>query len=448
MIINPLDLNQEKRFLLNKMERTHENMFITGKAGTGKSYLLRCFLEHTKKNAVVVAPTGLSALNIGGSTIHRFFGLKPEVQVPEKIDNSVIYGNKHDTFKNLEVLIIDEISMVRSDLLDAVDYILKKANRSSLSFGGKQIIMFGDPYQLPPVIRTGSDEEAYIMDRYKGEYFFNAPAVKEGNFCIYELKEVFRQNDSDFKDALNHIREGEQSSIDLNLLNTRVSNNTKRSYKDDYITLTTTNDGAYKVNHEMLDQIESPEHRYYAWVEGEFPDANYPTEKNLVLKCGSHVMMLNNDIDRRWVNGSLAVVEECDSSSITVRIADTGKKCIVYKSKWEELDYYYDKEKKKIESKVIGTFNQLPVKLAWAITIHKSQGQTYENAEIDLGRGTFACGQAYVAVSRVKSLKGLSLKRPISKSDILVSDPVKHFMFDRNIDNIENQMSRYRSALA
>lgn len=444
-MIDPLSLNREKRFLLNKMESTRENMFITGKAGTGKSYLLRCFLEHTKKNTVVIAPTGIAALNVHGSTIHRFFGLKPELQIPEKIDNSVIYGHKRETFKNLDTLIIDEISMVRSDLMDVIDYILKRANGNNLPFGGKQVLVFGDLYQLPPVLKENSDEKNYILDHYGGAFFFDSPAVRQNGFKIYELEEIFRQEDEDLIEVLNHIREGNQTSSDLKLINSKVTKNSTRSYRDDFITLTTTNYAAKKVNEEMLAQIKSPACQYKAWVEGEFPTTDYPTERYLTLKVGARVIMLNNDIEGRWVNGTMAVVTACNSNSIDVQIEDTGKICTVYKNKWEEIDYYYNKETKKIESKVIGEFNQIPVKLAWAITIHKSQGKTYQKVEVDLGNRAFACGQTYVAISRIKDLNGLYLKRPIRDSDIMVSKDVKDYMSENNNTDIETHIVNYHA---
>lgn len=445
-MIDPLSLNREKRFLLNKMESTHENMFITGKAGTGKSYLLRCFLEHTKKNTVVVAPTGIAALNVHGSTIHRFFGLKPELQIPEKIDNSVIYGHKRETFKNLDTLVIDEISMVRSDLMDTIDYILKRANGNNLPFGGKQVLVFGDLYQLPPVLKDNSDEKTYILDHYGGAFFFDSPAVKKNGFKIYELKEVFRQEDENLIEALNHIREGSQTISDLDLINSKVSQNTSRTYRDDFITLTTTNKAAKKVNEDMLRQIKSPVQKYWAWIEGEFPINDFPTERCLELKVGARVIMLNNDMDGHWVNGTMAVITACNNNSIDVEIEDTGKICTVYKNKWEEIDYIYNKETKKIESQVVGEFNQIPVKLAWAITIHKSQGKTYQKVEIDLGNRAFACGQTYVAISRIKDLNGLHLKRPIRDSDILVSKDVKDYMAGNNNTDIETHILNYQSS--
>ena len=443
--IDPLSLNREKRFLLNKMESTNENMFITGKAGTGKSYLLRCFLEHTKKNTVVVAPTGIAALNVHGSTIHRFFGLKPELQIPEKIDKSVIYGHKRETFRNIDTIIIDEISMVRSDLMDAIDYILKHANGNNQPFGGKQVLVFGDLYQLPPVLKENSDEKTYILEHYGGAFFFDSPAVKQNGFKIYELTEIFRQEDEDLIEVLNHIREGNQTPSDLSLINSKVSANNTRTYQDDFITLTTTNAAAQKVNQDMLNQIKSPAHDYWAWIEGEFPINDYPTERHLILKVGARVIMLNNDMDGRWVNGTMGIITSCNHNSIDIRIEDTGKICTVYKNKWEEIDYLYNKETKKIESKVIGEFNQLPVKLAWAITIHKSQGKTYQKVEIDLGKQAFACGQTYVAISRIKDLNGLHLKRPIRDSDILVSKDVKDYMSYNNNTDIETHILEFQS---
>lgn len=436
MKINPLNLNQEKRFVLRKMEGSNENMFITGKAGTGKSYLLSCFLEHTKKKVAVVAPTGMAALDVNGMTIHHFFGLKPELQVPEKLDGSVIYGNKRELFRELETLVIDEVSMVRSDVMDTIDYILRKANSSDEPFGGKQIIAFGDLYQLPPVVKYDTGEEAYLLDRYNGVFFFNIPATMEKLFKIYELQEVYRQKDNGLIEVLDRIREGEQTYDDLALLNSRVNSRLNRSFRDDFITLTTTNNAADKVNQEMLGQIKSPIVDYWAWVDGDFDPKDYPTARKLSLKIGARVMMLNNDIDKRWVNGSLGTIVSCNEKTIDVRIENSGQIYTVYKNKWEQIEYFYNKETKKIDSRVIGEFHQLPVKLAWAITIHKSQGKTYESVEIDLGKGAFACGQTYVAVSRIKSLDGLHLKRPIRISDIKVDKNIKNFMATYNTTKI------------
>ena len=425
-------LNKEQRMIYEQMESSDENMFITGKAGTGKSYLLKCFLDNTKKNVVVIAPTGIAALNVGGATIHRFFGLKPELQIPEKIDGSVIYGNKRDLFRNLDTIVIDEISMVRADLMDTIDYILRKANSTNIPFGGKQMVLFGDLFQLPPVVKSGTDEEKYLLDKYGGFFFFDAPGIKQDELKRYELNEILRQSDKSLIDVLNHVREGEQTSADLTKLNSRVSTSLLRTYKDDFITLTTTNKNAYNVNNNMLAQIKSPEHNYWAYVEGEFNIQDYPTDRKLVLKEGAHIMMLNNDMDRRWVNGSLATVVSCGKYTIDVKISGGEQIYTVYKNKWEQIDYYYDKEKKKIESRVIGEFNQLPVKMAWAITIHKSQGKTYDRVEVDLGSGAFAFGQTYVAISRIKSLDGLYLKRPIRNSDIKVDKTVKEYMYSGN----------------
>lgn len=435
MSIGVNTLNKEQRMIYEQMESSDENMFITGKAGTGKSYLLKCFLDNTKKNVVVIAPTGIAALNVRGATIHRFFGLKPELQVPEKIDGGVIYGNKRDLFRNLDTIVIDEISMVRADLMDTIDYILRKANSTNIPFGGKQMILFGDLFQLPPVVKSGTDEEKYLLDRYGGFFFFDAPGIKQNELERYELNEILRQSDRSLIDVLNHVRKGEQTPADLTKLNSRVSRSLPRTYKDDFITLTTTNENAQRVNSNMLAQIRMPEHNYWAYIEGEFKISDYPTDRKLTLKEGAHVMMLNNDMNRRWVNGSLATVVSCDKNTIGVKIDGVGLTYTVYKNKWEQIDYFYNKEKKKIESRVVGEFNQLPVKMAWAITIHKSQGKTYDKVEVDLGNGAFAFGQTYVAISRIRSLDGLHLKRPIRNSDIKVDETVKEYMQEGVIAN-------------
>lgn len=443
-----MTLNQEKRFVLRMMETTNDNLFITGKAGTGKSFLLNFFLANTRKNVVVLAPTGTSALDVGGTTIHKFFGLKPELQVPEKIDGSVIFGNKRDLFRNVETIVIDEISMVRSDLMDTIDYILKRANGNNEPFGGKQIIAFGDLYQLPPVVKNNTGEREYLIDKYGGFFFFDIDSIKEKPFKVYELTEVYRQKDTRTKLALDNIREGKQTSEDLKLLNSRTIYNTNRSFKDDYITLTTTNASADSLNQEMLNQINSPVIDYWAWIDGKFDPESFPTLRKLSLKKGARVIMLNNDSDGRWTNGSFGEIVSCGNNTIEVRILNSGETYTIYKNKWEQIEYFYNKETKKIESKVVAEFHQLPVKLAWAITIHKSQGKTYEKVEVDLGNGTFACGQTYVAVSRIKSLEGLHLKRPIQAIDIKVDNKIKEYMATFNVNSIENCIKEYKKGEA
>ena len=441
--IDTSTLNEEKVDLFWRMERTHETMYITGKAGAGKSYLLEFFVKHTRKNVAVVAPTGVAALNVGGQTIHSFFGLDINVQNLDEIRRKGIFGKRQTILKNLDTLVIDEASMVRVDLIDAIDLKLQLANNNNLPFGGKQVILFGDLYQLPPVVEAQVDR--YLEDKYGSVFFFAAPVFRRTPFNFYELKTVFRQKDIAFVGILNDIRTGNVTSNELAALNSRCGLLENRSTHDRFITLTPRNETAARINRQMLDQISRPEYTYDAIVDGDFKQSAFPTEALLKLKVGAQVMMLVNDTTddfqdkgnkgRRWVNGTLGVISELGSDYIKVMINKVEHS--IDRHKWTRYEYEYDAEKKRLVAHPVATFEQFPVKLAWALTIHKAQGQTYQSVAVDLEGGAFAAGQTYVALSRCVSLENLYLTHPVQREDIIINQEVANFMgkhedFDSN----------------
>lgn len=418
-----IKITKEFKEALRLMEKTKENLFITGKAGTGKSTLLKYFCEHTSKNLVVLAPTGVAAINIGGMTLHSFFQF-PFGVVEEK-DVKYLF-NKQEIFRSLETLIIDEISMVRADLMAAIDHSLRLNTGRKSPFGGVQIIVFGDLYQLPPVVRRGPEAD-YLQDKYGGIYFFNAQACQLAKMKKIQLTHIFRQEDDGFKALLNKLRDNNLTREDLAALNER-----HREYrgKSPVITLASINAVADEINQTRLAELAEREYAYQARVIGDFEENNYPTEREIRLKEGAQIMMIKNDNKnpRRWVNGSLGIIEKLERDSITVNIDEESHKLEM--AEWEVFEYQYDSAKKKIERQAKGSFLQWPVKLAWAITIHKSQGKTFKRVIVDLGRGAFAHGQAYVALSRCTSIEELYLKNPLKFSDAILDKAVSEFHLD------------------
>lgn len=409
------------------MEQTHQHLFITGRAGTGKSVLLRHFREKTKKRVVVAAPTGIAALNVRGQTIHSLFRLAPQLHRKGQLaPNSRVCS----LLKRIDTLIIDEISMVRTDLLDAVDERLREAFRHNLPFGGVQVIMFGDVYQLPPVVEEGL--MPYFEAIHGGHFFFNALVWKQTEFKIYELTQIFRQKDPVFKDILNTIRDGTIVDEQIEQLNARYG---LPIPDEGTVTLATTNALVTEINQRRLDQLKGKAHQYTAVITGEMKKSVFPTEENLQLKKGAQIVLLKNDKDGRWVNGTVGKIDELFEDKINVRIGS-----IVYtleRETWEEIAYTYDLDTQKVEMKVVSSFTQYPVRLAWALTIHKSQGQTYESVALDLTTATFAAGQLYVALSRCTSLEGLYLKMPVKRGHIIVEPKVTTFMLRRETIIVE-----------
>ena len=430
------ELGDEQRRAYERMENTRDIIFVTGKAGTGKSLLLKYFVENTTKKVAVAAPTGMAAINIGGQTIHSFFQLAPVVQIPKEIAPLETWSrNLLETLRRSEVIAIDEVSMVRVDLMDMIDAKLKLANGNDLPFGGKQIIMFGDLYQLPPVVE-GDGISDYLGNVYTSPFFFSAPVFKNNPMVIHELYEVFRQkNDREFIDILNKIRIGNAGQSDLDLLNGRCRKEPDKGSR--FLTLVPTNAAADAINNRELKKIPPQQPvAYEAKIEGKISTSEYPAPVKLELKVGAQVVMLDNSKTGGWVNGTLGVVTHLDSSFIRVKMSGTGAECTVSRKIWEKRKYLFDAKTKSLEQKVIATFEQYPVKLAWALTIHKAQGQTYESVVINMSWGAFAPGQTYAALSRCRSMDTLYLTRPIQLRDVEVDPNVVEFM--RSVDSEAN----------
>ncbi|MGE0820655.1 MAG: ATP-dependent RecD-like DNA helicase [Candidatus Binatia bacterium] len=415
--LSQIDRNPQFQQAVDLVERQGESLFITGKAGTGKSTLLHYLRSTTSKETVVLAPTGVAALNVGGQTIHSFFRLPPTLIEPRSIRRQ----RNTKLFEKLEMLIIDEVSMVRADVMDGVDTALRLyRNKPQIPFGGVQVVLCGDLFQLPPIVRDG-EMKAFFDERYGGPYFFLAHVFADLHPYALELTTIYRQRDDAFIHVLNKIREHDLDAELFSVLNRRVLNpNTPRT--NGFITLTTTNDAASRTNRGRLEQINAKLHVYSAAVTGDFDPTIFPTDERLELKRGAQVMMIRNDTDKRWVNGTLGTVSILNEKKVYVEIAGTSYE--VAPETWKNIRYHFNREKNQIEEEVIGTFIQYPVRLAWAITIHKSQGQTFDNVLIDLGRGSFAHGQTYVALSRCRSLDGIVFSRPVTPRDILFDERV------------------------
>ena len=393
------------------------HLFVTGRAGTGKSTLLTCLRELISDEMVVLAPTGLAAVNVGGQTIHSFFGFPPRLIRPDDIRRS----RNGRIMRRLKFLVIDEVSMVRSDLMWAIDQSLRvNRGRPREAFGGTRLALFGDLHQLPPVVNDAEVAE-HLESQYGGPFFFSLPTLREGaGTCLIELEHVFRQRDATLLAVLNKIREGEADEDDLALLNGRVHPIRTLSDGEPYVILTPTNAAAGRINMAYLNALPGAARTYQAATTGEFNPAAQPTEAALVLKPGAKVMLLRNDPDRRWVNGTIARVSRLEEDRVWIEHGREEHE--IEQVSWESRRYAYDKAAEKIVETVAGTFRQFPLRLAWALTIHKSQGLTLDKVYIDLGRGTFAHGQAYVALSRCRALEGLALARPLRPADILFDE--------------------------
>ncbi|MBD5608215.1 MAG: AAA family ATPase [Desulfovibrio sp.] len=408
-------ITDEFAYILDKARLTRENLFVTGRAGTGKSTLLR-LLKSKFREPVLVAPTGVAALNIGGSTIHSFFRFPLEFLDPEA-DNIRKDYRREDLFRKLDTLIIDEVSMVRADLLDGMDRFLRLNRDKDEPFGGVRVIMFGDPFQLPPVVK-GKELEEHIKRIYAGPYFFNARSFDSGRFRRLELTRVFRQKDAEFLRLLNAVRENKISGVDLSRLNRRKSDRPPDGLE---VALCATNSKVQEINNGMLARLSGDDFSYVASFSGDFNPQEAPADSRLILKEGAQIMTLRNDPDKRWVNGSLGIVEKLSDDAIFIRV--DGEIYPVFRETWDIIDYKYDREKRRITPFVKARFTQYPLKLAWAMTIHKSQGQTFDKVRIDMGKGAFAHGQTYVALSRCRTLEGITLAKRIREPDIRV-DPV------------------------
>lgn len=390
------------------------HLFVTGRAGTGKSTLLRCLREMITDNMVVLAPTGLAAVNVGGQTIHSFFGFPPRLIKSGDIRRS----RNGQLMRRLKLLVIDEVSMVRSDMMWAIDQSLRmNRGRPRDPFGGVRLVMFGDLHQLPPVVQE-AEVAQHLESEHGGPFFFSSSALREGlGTMLLELGHVFRQSDEGLIRVLNRIREGDVEEDDLELLNQRVEPVRTLSEGDPYVILTPTNAAAHRINMAYLDALPGAVRSYEAGVTGDYNASAQPTDSTLLLKPGAKVMLLRNDADRRWVNGTVARISRLEDKQVWVTV--DGKEHEIEPVAWESRRYAFDVAAEKIIETIAGTFKQFPIRLAWALTIHKAQGLSLDRVYIDLGRGTFAHGQAYVALSRCRTLEGLALARPLRPRDIL-----------------------------
>lgn len=415
-----ITLSAEQQSVYDRIEHSREHLFVTGRAGTGKSTLLNHLAWHTSKIIVVCAPTGVAALGVGGQTIHSLFRLPTGVVADHNIEQN---RELKKMLSSIDTLVIDEVSMVNADLMDAIDRSLRQARAKPHDpFGGVQVIMFGDPYQLPPVPPRDLDERAYFEDHYRSRWFFDALVWQGVELSIIELTEIHRQRDDRFKYLLNAVRHGQVTADMAAELNEAGA----RPVPDHgVITLGTTNAIVNNINRARLADIKGSSLRAVADVSGEFKQNSFPADETLELKLGAQVMFLRNDPDGRWVNGSLGTVTRIDG---TVWVEVDGEEFEVEPTVWERYKYRYDPETKTLTKDVVAEFEQFPLRLAWAVTIHKSQGQTYDAAIVDLGARAFSAGQTYVALSRIRSLEGLYLSRPLKPNDIIVDRDVARFM--------------------
>jgi len=417
-----VQLSPEQQAVFDRIETTRENLFVTGRAGTGKSTLLNHLAWNTSKQIVICAPTGVAALNVGGQTIHSLFRLPIGVIADHAIEQS---GELKKLLNAIDTLVIDEVSMVNADLLDAIDRSLRQARqREHEAFGGVQVVLFGDPYQLAPVPGEG-DERAYFADRYRSVWFFDAEVWDDTELTIYELTTIHRQHEEEFKFMLNAVRHGQVTSEIAERFN-EVGERPVPT--DDVITLATTNATVSRINASELARLPGRVFTANADINGEFGGRAFPADEELELKIGARVMFLRNDTGgdgQRWVNGSVGTVLKIDTA---VWVEIDGDRHEVRPAVWEKFKYSYSPLTKSLRKDVVAEFTQFPLRLAWAVTIHKSQGKTYERAIIDLGQRSFAPGQTYVALSRISTLDGLYLTRPLRPSDIIVDENVVRFM--------------------
>jgi len=420
-----VSLNPQQREILQGMEDTLDHLFITGRAGTGKTTLLHEFVATTAKRVAVCAPTGVAALAVGGQTIHSLLRLPLGIIGDREL--GFIPKESLAVLANLDALVIDEVSMVSADVVDAIDRRLRQAKRRRNSpFGGIQMIMFGDPYQLSPVV-SGQAEKAYFLDHYRSSWFFDAKVWLNTEMTTFELDTIHRQADGEFRAVLNALREGRMDPEMGRMLNERGM---REPDDPELITLTTTNASVTRINSIALERLEGKAKIAHADIEGDFGSTSaYPADEQLVLKPGARVMFLRNDTagpdGPRFVNGTIGTVTKITD---TVGVDIDGEGVLVEPVTWEKIRYEYSPATKTISHDVVAEFTQFPLRLAWAVTIHKAQGKTLDAAVIDLGQRAFAPGQTYVAFSRLTSLDGLYLKRPLSPSDIIVDQDVLRFM--------------------
>ena len=420
--IDKSNVEQQKAFDL--VANTNTCLFITGKAGTGKTTFIKRIQEEINKNFLVLAPTGIAAIAVGGQTMHSFFGFPFQTIGPHtRLD---VLPEKKALLNEVDTIIVDEASMVRSDMVDGMDRYLRMAFDTNMAFGGKQVVFVGDLFQLPPVVKQGSADAEMLRDLYGPglPFFYKAFVLKRMDLPKIEFQKVYRQSDEDFLTILNKMRNGEVKSEDLALLNEHVG--TEENNEDFSVTLTSFNYMAEKINEQKLNEIEEEEFLYRAEIKDEFKNNDAPVPEVLRLKVGAQVIFCRNNPNSGYMNGTIAKVSALEENKILVRL-ENGGEIEVHKVSWENVESQYNRDTRKMESTIIGSFTQYPIKLAWAITIHKSQGMTFDRMHFDLSRGTFQAGQAYVAISRMRSLEGLTLSHPIMPHHIMQNPEVRAF---------------------
>lgn len=455
--------NKEFQDALQLITHTRQSVFLTGKAGTGKYTFLKYICNHTKKKYVVLAPTGIAAINAGGVTLHSFFKLPFRPMLPDDPDLSLSHGRIFEFFKypkekrkiiaEVDLIIIDEISMVRADIIDCVDRILRVySGNMRLPFGGKQLLFVGDVFQLEPVVP--SDQKEILSLFYASPFFFSARVFKDINLVPIELQKVYRQTDSVFINILDRIRNNAARKQELDTLNGRYFPSFEPQNEDMYITLATRRDQVDFINEKKLAELPGEEYVSVGKIEGDFPESSLPTQLNLSIKEQAQVIFIDNDYERRWVNGTIGMVSGIDENGNVYVLLESGVEHLVEPTSWRNYKYKYNEKEKRIEEEIVGTFEQLPIRLAWAITVHKSQGLTFSRVVVDLTGGVFAGGQTYVALSRCTSLEGLVLKSKISSRDIFIRKEIVEFsqifnnqaLIEKSIKESEAELQYGRAA--
>ena len=441
------NISEAAAYTLQFINQTQRSVFLTGKAGTGKTTLLREIIETTHKNTVVVAPTGIAALNAGGVTIHSMFQLPFAGFIPDNSSPQFSETTKFETkatlrrhfkmnnvkravIRNMELLVIDEVSMLRADLLDAMDFMMQTVRKNSYPFGGVQVLFIGDLLQLPPVIRD--EEWRTLRTYYRGKFFFHSHVIQQNPPLYIELSKIFRQTDDSFISVLNNLRNNQITPQDIQSLNQYVQPDFDLKNNPGYITLTTHNAKADTINNQAINDLKGKMNNYFPDIVGDFPEKIYPLDPNLQLKVGAQVMFVKNDLsfDKNYFNGKMGVIKSLSSQEIMVHFPEEDKTIEVEKYEWQNIRYKVDEMTQEIEEEVLGTFVQYPIKLAWAITVHKSQGLTFDKAALDVSQ-VFLPGQAYVALSRLRSLNGLILLSPLRMNGISNDQDVMDYALNK-----------------